>query len=380
MPIKPNINKEKYGENSNLIPKRPSVANGKLFCAKAKEKNKKKFTFKFFLISCMVCVSLVFIGFSAAFVITNYFVEYPVDLDTPTIQVVNLYNGTVVSSSIVENATSYEFVISNGQDENSFLSKTNSIFLGNYLNRAGVYNVKARAVAGKRKYFSEFSNTVNVTNYQNLSTPQIYIENAEPIIENNKIVGYKNSQNKENDVLIWESIVGAKSYMIIYGINATSGDYLYAEIPAEDNYTSFDLNNIYEMGAGQYEIKVIAVAEDNSYYLNSEPSNKINISYFATAPTPIDCNFNISQNRLTFKTTYSNYADKFEIKIQYSQNLEIEYFTLSANNIITSRGNYIEYLADITPLKQNEILNMFIRTKPSNEFAISSDWVKVRMS
>lgn len=325
--------------------------------SKAKDKNLKKKQKKvnkkiLILIFSITFVALAIAGAVTAFILINN--KNNKKLPTPTLEVIQLYNGTVLKASDIANSTAYEFeIINNAGKVNTYKVSSSSLELYSYLNQGGAYSVRVRVYGKGAGATSNYSSKVNFTNYVQLKTPKVYINNLDEVI--GKENAYKTNSNLTDDTITWDNITGADKYLVRYGADVSTDTIQSEEVLATGETITFNLSKIYAKGSGVYQISVVAVPSSSTYYLQSNYENIITLEYFAQQTPASNVVFNKTKKEITFSfVNGSNYGNELSLNISYTSNLGETshkiYLNQCKKEIVGGKVNYTATLTQINTL------------------------------
>ena len=302
-------------------------------------------------------------------------------LETPIIKVEQLYNGTVLESTEIDGAVSYEFELTNIKTnikENLPLFSSNIVELKSYLNKVGEFSVRVRAIAKNDKLTSDYSNSVNFINYKQLETPQIDIKNL--VKENESSLLYKTNEDISDDVISWNSIDNASYYLVRYGANIENETINTETISNTDGMINFSLSKIYKNGTGSYQISVIAMPEESSYYLASEYQKIITVEYYSKQDDVVSSNYNKETKNLEFSlNSNSIYGNEFEVYLIYVNETKEHKIYLDKCEKSTN-GNVITLKTNLTQIDCGNIISMKIKALGDGKYSTDSNLVDVTIN
>lgn len=354
--------------NQKIVEKK-STLNKKTKQPKQKKKRGKKPV----IISLIVAFCLIAIGAGiAGYVIIDK--QNNRKLEAPVLEVVQLFNGTVLETGKIQGATKYEFLVTDGTGKsNTFTSLTNTLELNRYLKQAGNFSVKARVLGKGKGATSDYSEVVSFTNYITLDAPVVQILNMDKILDSGKVVGYKNNTNLTDDTVCWASIVNASKYYVRYGVDPITNTVKYEEVEATDGLVSFPLSKIYKYGTGKYQISVVAVPQNGSFYLQSGYEEIINIEYFAKQPSVEQAKYDKATKILTFKLPQTaNASLELDLFITYATSTKDHKIYLS-DTTKTIAGGYMYVSCSLEQIAVGDILSMTIVTLSDGVYSTNSD-------
>ena len=338
-------------------------------------KPRKKLSKKAWIVIVAVVLVLGLSGGIAGLVVMN--AENNKKLLTPTISVVQLFNGTVLEVEPQEKATKYEFVITDGNNKKStFTTTTNSIELKQYLSQAGVYSVKARVYGVGGGATSDFSAEKSFVNYITLATPNIFINNMDKILEGGVEIGYKTNTNKEDDTITWEAIKNAGKYYVRYGVDSQTTNVKYLEVEAANGVVTFPLSRIYAEGTGKYLISVVAVPEggDDCYYLESDYQKLISIEYYEKQSAPTFVVYDKQTKELRFTLNANGlYGSAFDLLINYIDGTTKEHKIYLKDANVETSGNVVTVKCNLEQVASGDITSIAIVTLSDGPYSTDSE-------
>ena len=344
---------------------------------KDKPQGKKIGKGKKILIALIILLVLVCLGGGVtAWVLINQ--ANNIKLLTPEVSVVQLYNGTIVETQAQDGATKYEYVITDPTGKQSKIEySSNRLELNRYFNQAGQFSVKIRVFGKGAGATSDYSKIIQFENKVQLSAPDVHVNNLEKIMSGSAIIGYKNNTNIADDTLTWDPIKNASKYYVRYGVDLSTNTVKHIEVDGTSGQVSFNLSKIYEKGTGRYQISVIAVAEDGSYYLNSDYQEVINIEYYAKQDPVYDLAYNKTTKILSFKINEnSNHGSEFDLFISYADGTKSHKIYLDQANVSIS-GGVIAVSCSLSQVANAEILSLSVVTLSDGEYSTDSESVEL---
>ena len=219
-----------------------------------------------------------------------YYLKQIKQLSTPTNLVINTYGSSIFAEcDKVANAETYEFQVNYGTSESIVIPMDiPKAELTSYIKNIGDYQIKVRAIGENPKSASKdaiktFKNVVK------LQAPRIYYDEIKQEIS---FIPVENT-TKYN---IYYSSIDNQPKQIIH---TTKDDVVYS------------LNEIFENGAGYYNIKVKALAE-NDNFTDSEFSNEI-VALYKTQLQPVE---NIEYDKTTKIITFTSPNENFDLTLK----------------------------------------------------------------
>lgn len=340
------------------------------------KKARKKLTKKGVILLVVICVALLGIGGGVAgMVIMNN--ANNKKLLTPSISVVQLYNGTVLEVKAEDRVTRYEFVITDeNNNQSTITTTTNTVELSQYLSQAGTYSVKARVYGAGSGATSDFSESKSFVNYVALATPNIFINNMDKILEGGVELGYKTNTNKEDDTITWEAVKNASKYYVRYGVDGQTNQVKYVEVPASAGVVTFSLSSIYANGTGKYLISVIAVPEggDGCYYLESGYQKLVSIEYYEKQSAPTSVTYNKTTKELQFTLDENGlFGDEFDLFITYIDGTTKEHKIYLNISTVENNGGVVTIKCSLQQVASGEIVSIAIVTLSDGAYSTDSD-------
>lgn len=344
---------EKEQEKKEEKPKKEKVK---------KEKKKRKPLTKLQII--IVCASAfvllivgVWLGLYIKFVNTK--------LETPVYQVYQRNTGTIIDITNVNNATGYEITLNNVDDDSYavFVSDTNKLELKSYLNKAGKFTIKIRALGRTAKATSDYSEEKSIENYLVIDTPNIF---------------------RDGDIISWNPIDKAINYRLYYKANLDDDKIEYIELAQNSNLISYDLTLLNGFGPGYYPICVQAIT-DAKYYLNSDYSNICEYENYETLQNPITPTYNKATKSLTFLLFNNVYKPtKYILTINVENNGEytlVKHIVL-LNELKSSDATYeskkaTKYFASLNELIDGDVVNATFTAVSDSKYSYNSDVINV---
>lgn len=321
------------------------------------------------ILSVIATVVLALIVVIAGLMLKN--IAYNRKLSAPSLTVEQLYNGTVLEVSKIDGAVSYEFEIKKLSDNtiSTIKSSSNILELNSYLNQVGEYSVKVRALGRGSGATSDYSETVEFDNYKQLSKPQIFINNLDK--QNNTL--YKTNSQTNDDTISWNSVANASKYIVRYGVNLSNGTIASMEQAQKQGEVVFDLSKIYKNGPGSYQISVIAVPENNSYYLQSDYEQIITVEYYASMDNVSVAKYNKTTKALSFELLVgSNYGNEFSLSI-ISQSGTTEHKIYLDKCNVTENNSMVVVTTSLEQIELPENFEMKLTTIGDGRFSTNSE-------
>lgn len=327
-----------------------------------KEKKKRKPLTKLQII--IVCASAfvllivgVWLGLYIKFVNTK--------LETPVYQVYQRNTGTIIDITNVNNATGYEITLNNVDDDSYavFVSDTNKLELKSYLNKAGKFTIKIRALGRTAKATSDYSEEKSIENYLVIDTPNIF---------------------RDGNIISWNPIDKAINYRLYYKANLDDDKIEYIELAQNSNLISYDLTLLNGFGPGYYPVCVQAIT-DTKYYLNSDYSNICEYENYETLQNPISPTYNKATKSLTFLLFNNVYKPtKYILTINVENNGEytlVKHIVL-LNELKSSDATYdsknaTKYFASLNELIDGDVVNATFTAVSDSKYSYNSDVINV---
>ncbi len=295
-----------------------------------------------------------------------YFKKINTKLQTPEFSVVQRQNNTLIYISEIENSTAYEVVITpTNSNSFSFTTTESVIELKSYLNQAGTFVIKIRALGKTDKAASDFSIEQTITNNKTLDTPYIFKD--------------------DNNILSWNPVKNADKYRLYYKENSETGVLNYIEIDQNDVLITFDLKNLNAYGVGVYPVCVEAIAQSESFYLNSNVSNSIEYRVVEKLQAPINVIFNKSSKKISFMVLKNKtLPSKFNVVFTLNDHT-LQEFSLLSTEMEASEETYklqqvVKFTAYFDKLIDSDIVSATIVSVSQNEFVTNSDSVQLSFS
>lgn len=299
--------------------------------------------------------------------LTLYIIHINTKLETPIYQVCKRNNGTILNIDKVEGAYSYEITITNSENKTAvFQSKNNIVELKSYLNKAGEYSLKIRALGKTQKATSDYSEESQIVNYITLDTPNVF---------------------KDGNVISWNPIDKAVEYKVFYKADITLDTVSFITIPQNDILISFDLEQLNNFGPSYYPVSVQAITS-SAYYLDSDYSNIIDYEYYGKLQNPIQPKLTLSSKILTFTLLNNKYKStkyKLLITIENSGEYLTMTYVIFLNEVDSFDVNYenqsaTKYLVNLTELTSGEIQNATICALSDSKYSTDSDIINVTIN
>lgn len=322
-----------------------------------KEKKKKKLIL---LISSCATVLIFVIGLVV--VLTNRPGE---KMLTPTFEVYQRENGTILVIDEQEGATGYEVVVTQtDKPDTTFASKSGTIELRLYFNEPGVFDVKVRVLGSTNSTHSDFSETKKISNYVKLETPNIF---------------------RNDNIISWNKVKNAVSYKLYYRANIIDNTVDYLELPATESVVTFDMTSLNEYGAGLYPICVVAIAS-GEYMMNSDYSQAINYEYCMALDNPLNVIYDEETHILTF-VTFENrtQAERYIVTVSLDNGTRVESHYVYALDIENTQITYenapaIQYTIYLNEIISGEPTRLTIKAVGDGIYSSDSSIVDVDMA
>lgn len=351
--------------SNNIEPENNSVKNKKENNSKKEEKAKKQKGKNKLVIILVVVAVIIFALVVSGLVL--YLKKVNTKLATPTYEIYQRDVGTIINIDKVDNALGYEITLSkNGMKDATFKSTSNIVEVKSFLNKAGEFSVKIRALGKTDKATSDYSEIKSVVNNIALDTPNLF---------------------RDGNIISWNPVAKAVKYNVYYGVNFDNDTVNFKEVEQNNNLISFDLTTLNEYGAGAYPIYVQAITNEQ-YYLNSQYSKTIVYEYYEKTQQALQPKFDLSSNKLMFMLYENQYIPNsclVEFLVEKSGNdnshIKIKHLIMLAEleNIKTTYNsqNVIKYVADFKELIDGEIINITITSMSDGNYLQNSDKIIV---
>lgn len=296
-----------------------------------------------------------------------YIKKITTKLATPTYEIYQRDVGTIINIDKVDNALGYEITMcKEGLSDAIFKSTSTVVEIKSYLNKAGEFNVKIRALGKTDKATSDYSEIKTVVNNIALDTPNVF---------------------RDGNIISWNPVAKAVNYKIYYGVNFNADTVSYKIVEQNNNIINFDLTTLNEYGAGAYPIYVQAIT-DEQFYLNSGYSKTIVYEYYEKTQDVLQPIFNLSSKKLTFMLDKSKYipnsclveflleknsGDVSHLKIKHLIMLnELEKIETTYNSL-----DVVKYVADFKELIDGDVVNITITSVADNSYLQDSNKIIV---
>lgn len=348
-----------------------SALNAEIKEQKSKSKSKKEKAPKVKKpLSKVAIIIIVFAVFALALggtSLTLYIIHINTKLETPIFQVYKRNNGTILNIDKVEGAYSYEISISNSANKTAvFQSQNNVVELKSYLNKAGEYSLKIRALGKTPKATSDYSEESQIVNYITLDTPIVF---------------------KDGNVIFWNPVDKAVEYKVFYKADITLDAVSFITIPQNDTLISFDLEQLNAFGPSYYPVSVQAITT-SAYYLDSDYSSIVDYEYYDKLQNPIQPQLNLSSNILTFTLLNNKYKStkyKLLITIENSGDYLTMPYVISLDEVDRINVNYenqsaTKYSVNLIELTTGEILNATICALSDSKYSTDSDIINITIN
>lgn len=351
--------KEKEQEKiKNEKPKKEKVKKEKV----KKEKKKRKPLTKLQII--LICASAfvvlmvgVWLGLYIKFINTK--------LETPVYQVYQRNNGTIIDITNVNNATGYEITVNNVDDDSCavFVSDTNKLELKSYLNKAGKFTIKVRALGKTAKATSDYSEEKNIENHLVIDTPNVF---------------------RDGNVISWNPVDKAINYRLYYKANLDDDKIEYIELAQNSSLISYDLTLLNEFGPGYYPVCVQAITNVD-YYLNSNYSNICEYEYYAKLQNPIKPTYNKTTKALTFlllDSTYKPTKYVLSLGVEKDGGYTLVRYIVLLNELQSTQTTYnsakaTKYYASLNELIVGNVENVTFTAISDSKYSYNSDVINV---
>lgn len=320
------------------------------------KKPRKKLSKKAIIIIC--CFAVVFAIIVTIFAF--YIKKINTKLAMPSCSVVQLQSATIISIDKVEDAICYEICITKAGTNNPTTFKTvNTVIeLKSFLNQPGQFNVKVRALGKTKNATSDYSESVSITNYITLKTPNVF---------------------KDGNILSWNPVEKAVKYKLFYRANLDSDLVDFIELDQNENLITFDLSTLNQYGPGLYPISVQAICSDEPYYLNSACSSTINYEYYAQLQEPAKAKLNMTSKTLAFTLYKQGYIPtQFKLSVLLEGSYQKEEYTIYTQELIGKEITFnnfdaLEFSANLSDIINPEIVSATLTSITDNSYATNSN-------
>lgn len=284
---------------------------------------------------------------------------------TPTFEVYQRENGTILVIDEQEGATGYEVVVTQtDKPDTTFASKLGTIELRLYFNEPGVFEVKVRVLGSTNSTHSDFSETKEISNYVKLETPNIF---------------------RNDNIISWNKVKNAVSYKLYYRANIIDNTVDYLELPATESVVTFDMASLNEYGAGLYPICVVAIAS-GEYMMNSDYSQAINYEYCTALDNPLNVIYDEETHILTF-VTFENrtQAERYIVTVSLDNGTRVESHYVYALDIENTQTTYenapaIQYTIYLNEIISGKPTRLTIKAVGDGIYSSDSSIVDVNMA
>lgn len=325
---------------------------------KEKTKNQKKPLGKKSIIAIVACVLVLVV---AGVLLGLYLKDINTKLATPQITILQRQSGTIINIEKVSNATSYEIVVlKEEQTIATFTSLNNVVEIKSFLNQAGPFSIKVRALGKTEKANSDFCEQKDIVCMVTLQTPNVFL--------NDKVIS-------------WNPVENATSYKVYYRASAEADEVEYIEIEQNTSLLTFDLTQLNNFGAGLYPVCVQAIS-NGEYFLNSKISDVINYENIVDLQAPSSAVYNNTNKTLTF-VVLNNVAKPATVQVvvrlkgQYSLlNYTIQTADLSFENVLYEGKEAIKFTASFSEIILDEVESLTLTSVKSDNYENNSTTVE----
>ncbi len=240
------------------------------------------------------------VTFSIMFAVSNARKNAPLQIPaSASVSVVSVENKHFITATPVPEASFYVFEIKNANNEietvssKTHVAKVTGAFVVNQSYKLR-YTVQKK---GNDKTKSKSSEWYSYIAYASIATP-------------NLVLG-------ENDVLSWHKVNNADSYDLYYANQQSQTNISVKQISASDfpgDKIVFD-PTLENLDYGQYEFSVVA-RSNNSTFLPSEVSNKVEVDYYLQLPQVQSASYNLVSKELTIKLSEETLQLNVDVKIK----------------------------------------------------------------
>lgn len=365
-PDKQNQEYEQTPEDKNN-----NVLNNETLEQKTKSKNKKEKVKKdrkpLNKVAIIIIVFAIFALALGGTSLTLYIIHINTKLETPVYNVDTPQVGTIITIEKVDGAYSYEITITNSENKTAvFQSQNNIVELKSYLNKAGEYSLKIRALGKTAKATSDYSEESQIVNYVTLDTPNVF---------------------KDGNVISWNPVDKAVEYKVYYKADITLDTVSFITVPQNDTLISFDLEQLNNFGPSYYPVCVQAITS-SAYYLDSDYSNVIDYEYYGKLQNPIQPKLTLSSKILTFTLLNNRYkSTKYKLLITIENSGE--YLTMPYVIFLDEVDSFdashegqsaTKYSVNLTELTTGEIQNATICALSDSKYSTNSDIINITIN
>ena len=299
---------------------------------------------------------------------------------TPKFEVLDLANETLIRVEAVEGAKGYKYFVYDENLNEIFSQAINEDYLelASLLKQSGKYYVRVQTLGAEENQNSKISDYVEYVKYNPLKVSNFYVNGLDVEYGDDGNIKYNINENFDDDFISWQSVKEAEMYYVCYGANVEDAELLMYEIENTEGTITFNLQNIFENGVGEYRVSVVAIAKENSYYANTNflcnEQDLITVVYTAKLDSPINVAYNVESETLTFRYYYVPMFDgEFEILIKYKS--EQKNYILKGDKLTQNGNLYSVFLGEIN---SGEVMSISIRALGGN-FLYDSNYVLASM-
>ena len=167
----------------------------------------------------------------------------------------------------------------------------------------------------------------------------------------------------------------AEYYLVRYGADKTE------KIQSGNGSSTFNLNTIYKYGAGVYQISVIAVPSEDSYYTNSEPEKVITIEYYDKQSKVTNLDYNSETKNLTFQILIdSNYGNEFDLYITQVGAQATEYKVYLNECETVEEDGILKVTANLSHIVKGDLQEISIITLGDGVYSQNSEPAQLTIS
>lgn len=352
-------------ENTEEVKKEKTV--------KTKNKKGKK---KLKLIICGVILLLLLGG--GAFFGISYYNKISVKLETPTLKIEKMSNKVILEATEVENAESYEFVVSiDDATPITLKSEKNKkeLDVANYKKIV----VKVRCLGKVKKANSDFSIEQTLSNKIKLKMNNVFVDGLTEIKDGQNVISYKTDDNVSDDIISWESVKNASKYYVYYKVDIDKDEVKKYEVEQTEGKIEFSLIKLYqENGAGYYNISVVAIPENDEHYEMSDYSEIKIIEYYTKQEKITSAELNKENKILTIYTDLLFNASKFALSFNYgvmSGVIEHQLIVddLTKEEVIKNGQSALKFTVNISEFLKEDIVNISVIVLGDGKYSTNSD-------
>ncbi|MEG1752179.1 MAG: hypothetical protein RR140_03395 [Clostridia bacterium] len=332
-----------------VMPAKPKTDSEKKIAISKEEKNKveninkKNKKFKINKVALSICIAFALSAtlFSVIFVL----VKNNARLDMPTnLDVVSISDKVFISVDQNANAEKYVFGVKRGEEPEvlyeSDVHILNSDAITAFMSTGEIVKVRAQYKGKTRNANSSFTEAITFKKEFDLKAPKLFYDDV-------------------SQKFSWAPVEHALSYRIYYSSNQ-----YFTYFPVSDaKNISYNSSPIRNLGAGSYNVFVVAVGKNEN---TSGLSNIINIVHQNVLDAPTSILWNNSEKSLSFNVLLN--TGTYEIKIT----LKTDEIIILTHTTQDSGNAHIAYLAPV--LHNTNIQKIEVRAVGRNIYETSSNW------